>query len=351
MPVKRRQGSPFYWYSFNINNRRFRGSTGKTTEREAKDVERAEYQRAKQGFAQSTDWTLQMVLSTYWNEYAKDKPSAYAIEGNFAYLQRILGKNLKTSELTSGKLIAYRAVRRGEKRKGRKPQPHTINRDFAYLRAAYQHCATHHEQPMPKINWKKLKEAEPPWRTRFLSRSDEAPRLFAVLPHNVREIVVCAIVTGLRKGVILRMDWRQVNLAERKIELIGKRGKDNSVTIPPALMAILSTRPPEKRVGKVFDVTNFRKRWEGAVKAAELHNFTFHDLRHTFGSWARKNRVDLPTIMQAMHHSSIHMTARYANVEPDEVETTFDGVSATLMDTISGTEPQKMAQNRGKADD
>lgn len=350
MPVSKRKGSPFYWYSFAINGRRFRGSTGHTEKSKAKEVERDQYQLAKKSFVPKVDWDLQTVLSTYWNEHAKDTASAYAIEGNFADLQRLLGKGKKTSELTNGNLMDYRAKRRGERRIGKNGKPirqhpkgHTINREFAYLHAAYKHCHLYHKQPMPDIDWKELKAAEPTWRRRFLGREEEAPSLMAVMPINVREIVICAIVTGLRKGNILRLNWDQVNLAERAITVTVKGGKEHIVKIPPALMAILSTRP--KRVGKVFDITNFRKRWQASLVAAGLKNFRFHDLRHTFASWARKNGADLPTLKEALNHSDISMTMRYANVEPDEVETTFDGVSSTLLGTIADTSTQKTAEN------
>lgn len=346
MSVNPRKGSPFYWYSFSINGHRFRGSTGKTTKREAEEVERDAYQREKQNLRPKEDWTLQMVLSTYWTDHARDTNSAYHIEGNFAYLQRLLGKDKKTSELTSGDLMDYRAKRRGEAYNGRFPKAYTINREFAYLRAAYEHCHRFHKQAMPDVDWKGLKAAEPTWRKRFLAREDEAPALMAALPVSAREIVICAIVTGLRKGTILRLDWDGVSLSEKTITVIGKRNKEHTVSIPPALMAILSRKT--KREGQVFDTTNFRRRWNEAVKAAGLKNFRFHDLRHTFATWARKNGIDLATLKEALNHSDISMTMRYANVSPDEVETTFDKVSATLLGTFAGTEAKKSAENSGK---
>lgn len=353
MPVRKRKGSPFYWYSFSINGRRFRGSTGHTEKSRAKEVERDQYQLAKKSFTPQVDWDLQTVLSTYWNEHGKDAKGHRVIFSNCADLQRLLGKGKKTSQLTNGDLMDYRAKRRGEHRTRKDGSPHawgppkaqTINREFAYLLAAYRHCNRYHGQPMPQIDWKTLKVTEPTWRKRFLAREDEAPALMATMPLNVREIVICAIVTGLRRGTVLSLDWDNVKLSEKIITVTGKRGKEHVVKIAPALMAILSTRPVDKRKGKVFDTTNFRKRWDKAVADAGLKNFRFHDLRHTFASWARKNGVDLPTLKEALNHTDISMTMRYANVTPDEVETAFDGVSSTLLGTIQGTEPAKTAEN------
>jgi integrase len=351
MSVYRRENTPYWWYSFNLNGRRFRGSTGKTTKREAAEVERDQIARIEKSFVPRADWTVQVVLSTYWSDHAQFLPSAFDIQTAFANLQRLLGKDKKFAELTSGDLMDYRATRRGEQRfkkdgtpvNRRPPAANSINRDFAYLRAAGAHCERFHRHPMPEIDWKELKAREPSWRRRFLGREDEAPALLAALPAHAREIVICAIVTGLRRDNVLRLEWDQVSLSERHITVILKGGAEHAVSIPPALMAILSTKTSRK--GRVFDATNFRRHWYAAVESAGLKNFRFHDLRHTFASWARKGGVDLPTLKEAMHHSDISMTMRYANVEPDEVVTTFDKVSATLLDTLAVTATPKTAEN------
>ncbi len=82
-----------------------------------------------------------------------------------------------------------------------------------------------------------------------------------------------------------------------------------------------------------------------------MKNFRFHDLRHTFASWARKSGIDLSVLKVAMHHSDISMTMRYANVTPDEVETSFDVVSATLAGAMAGTADEKTAENSGNRND
>lgn len=343
MPVYRREASPFWWYSFTIAGRRFRGSTGETSKRAAEQVERDNYQLAERNLAPKKDWDLQTVLSTYWNEHAKDTASSYDIEGAFAHMYRVLGRTKKLASLTNGDLMDYRAKRRGERLRGRVPAANSINREFAYLHAAIRHCERYHKQPAPEIDWKNLRAKEPTWRTRFLGRTDEAPAFLAALPTNAREIVICAIVTGLRRNNVLKLEWDQVSLAERTITVKVKGGAEHTIKITPVLLAILSTK--QDRRGRVFDATNFRRHWYAALETAGIKNFRFHDLRHTFGSWARKAGVDLPTLMRAMHHSDISMTARYANVTPDEVETTFDSVSATLSVTLQVTADQKTAEN------
>lgn len=333
MPVRKREGSPYFWYSFSVGGRRFRGSTGKTTKREAEDVERDHRQRVKQSQASLSDWTLLMVLNAYWHEHACDRRGYRTIETNLAVLQKALGKDLRTSKLTNGALMDYRARRRGEG-----IRHHTVNREFAYLRAAYEHCHKFHHQPLPRIDWKGLKADEPPGRTRFLSR-EEYGRLMEDAHESLRPIILCAVATGLRKENILSMTWRQVKLEDRLIQVTVKGNKRHAVKIGAALLAALGALPG--RSGRVFDTRNFRKRWDAAVKAAVLEDFRFHDLRHTFASWARQKGADIADIKEALGHSTINMTMRYAHIKPEEHVTAFDRVSEDVLAQSRAQEPKK----------
>ncbi len=345
MPVYRRAGSPFWWYSFAAGGRRLRGSTGRTSKREAEQVERDERHRISQAQGQGADWTLLAVLNAYWAEHAKFKRSATMIEAHLAEIQSGLGGATIAARITAGALMDYRA-----KRRGTGCQSHTVNRDFAYLRAALEHCRQHGVQ-MPAIDWKRLKAVEPPGRIRFLSH-DEYERLMAVAHREIRPVILCAVTTGLRRGDIFRLDWQQVKLGERIIQV--RRTKANKalqIRISPALVAALSTIPPEKRRGKPFIWTGFRRRWEKALKDAEIVDFRFHDLRHTFASWARQAGADLADICEALGHASISMTMRYAHIKPDEHLTAFDRVSAMLL-SRSGAQSAAIAlMGNGKSDD
>ena len=84
------------------------------------------------------------------------------------------------------------------------------------------------------------------------------------------------------------------------------------------------------RKGQVFDTTNFRKRWYAAVADSRLEDFRFHDLRHTFASWARQSGADIADICEALGHSNIAVTMKYAHIKADEHITAFDRVAAAF---------------------
>lgn len=58
---------------------------------------------------------------------------------------------------------------------------------------------------------------------------------------------------------------------------------------------------------------SFRTVFERAVRKADIQDFTFHDLRHTFASRWVKAGVDLPTVKELMGHQDIQMMLRYTH--------------------------------------
>lgn len=234
-------------------------------------------------------------------------------------LSRLLGADTLIADLTNANILDYRAKRRGEGL-----QPHSINRDFNCLKAALNHASVMHSQEVPPLAWKRLRAKEPPNRIRFLSR-DEFDALLAASDPELRRIIQFAVATGLRKDNVLSLNWREVDLSSAMVTVTIKGDKLHTVRLTPPMRAMLATS--DTRRGRVFNVTNFRRRWDAAVRDAKLHDFRFHDLRHTFASWARMAGADLSDICEALGHSDVSVTMRYAHIEPTEHRSAFDRVS------------------------
>jgi site-specific recombinase XerC len=56
-----------------------------------------------------------------------------------------------------------------------------------------------------------------------------------------------------------------------------------------------------------------------ACELAQIDNFHFHDLRHTFASYLRQRGVDLHTIQKLLGHKDGRMTQRYAHLCVDNL--------------------------------
>lgn len=320
MPVYKRKGSPYYWYSITIDGVRFRRSSRCTGKREAELVEAHALHEASTRRKRSEPWRLRDCFGAYWDEHAKHTRSADGIFVKLEALSRILGKDTMIEDISNSDLMDYRAVRVKEGL-----APHGVNRDFAYLKAALRHANTMHGKDIPAIAWSRIRLTEPPHRIRYLSRT-EYHRLLDHCPPSVALIVKVAVATGLRKNNVLKLDWSEVDLSSGLISLRVKGNKRHTVKLPPALKAALSSIPG-KRIGSVFDTRNFRKLFEQAVEKAKLEDFRFHDLRHTCATWMRMGGADLADICEALGHSSVAVTMRYAHIEPEHHVTAFDRIS------------------------
>jgi site-specific recombinase XerD len=65
-------------------------------------------------------------------------------------------------------------------------------------------------------------------------------------------------------------------------------------------------------------LTGNRHWFEDAVKKAGVKNFTWHCLRHTFGSRLASRGIDLRKIQELMGHKTLAVTVRYTHLsQPD----------------------------------
>lgn len=339
MPLYQRPGSPFWWYSFTLNGVRFRGSTGTEDKRKARLIEAEAEAQARARRTHRDAWRLRDCFGSYWDEHARHKRSCDFLFNKLENLSRLLGKDKLITDLTNADLLDYRARRRGEGLAA-----HSVNRDLAVLKAALNHAGQLHGQPLPALAWRRIMVAEAPARVRFLSQAEYAA-LLAAADEPMQLAIRFAVATGLRKSNVMGLTWAQVDLARRTITVPVKGGKLHTVRLTDELRAMLG-RIRDRR-GQVFDLRNFRKRWEAAVKDAGLTDFRFHDLRHTFASWARMNGADIADICDALGHSSIAVTMRYAHIEPTEHRSAFDRVSSAVWHNPSHT-PAKKRGNQGK---
>ena len=62
-------------------------------------------------------------------------------------------------------------------------------------------------------------------------------------------------------------------------------------------------------------------------------DFRFHDLRHTFASWARMKGADLQIVASLLGHKSLAMTIRYSHLSAEfsaDAVARLDGVFGVL---------------------
>jgi integrase len=153
------------------------------------------------------------------------------------------------------------------------------------------------------------------------------------------DLVRVAAYTGLRRGELIALRWRDIDFAAHKVTVrravsagveatSTKSRRAREVPLPDQAAAALDRLnkrsefggPGEyvfaNRLGRRLDATALRRRFERARDAAGLPPLRFHDLRHTDGSLLVAGGVDLQSVKAAMSHSRITTTERYLHARP-----------------------------------
>ena len=83
--------------------------------------------------------------------------------------------------------------------------------------------------------------------------------------------------------------------------------------------------------------------FETVLEIAEIEDFRFHDLRHTFASWYMMNGGDLYELAKILGHSNIKMTERYAKLGKKHIART----GSTAREMWRMMEPERREQIEG----
>ena len=162
------------------------------------------------------------------------------------------------------------------------------------------------------------------YSVRYL-KPDEEERLFKVLPEYLKGIVIVALNTGLRKSNILELRWEQINFDFNFIEVLENKGnKHILIPLNEKLIQFFSNKPDVERKGYIFinpetglPYKDIKKAWSTALEKANIENFRFHDLRHTFATRLIEKNIDIVVAKELMGHADISTIMIYVHSDAD----------------------------------
>lgn len=147
-------------------------------------------------------------------------------------------------------------------------------------------------------------------RSRYLTMA-EAKRLIAAARGPVREAIRWCLLTGIRRGELLRVtkhDFRDGRLLIHE----SKSGQPRAVPLHTDLdPAKFPYGLQVKALGRAFEKVRAR---------AGLEGVWLHDLRRTYGTWLLQAGADLAAIRDLLGHSSIVMTSRYLGASASDLK-------------------------------
>lgn len=181
--------------------------------------------------------------------------------------------------------------------------------------------------------------------------TDEAKQFFSVLNHRQQIIFVLAIYTGMRRGEILGLRWKDINFdnsqiritqtlkPRQRIKIGGKNDNaSRSITVSPFVLSelkkhrtlIIQERWEAKGEyedydlvvcqpnGKPVSTGNFHKFWTRILENTGMRQIRFHDLRHTCASLLLSVGVHPKIVQELLGHSSIKITLDlYSHMMPN----------------------------------
>ena len=133
----------------------------------------------------------------------------------------------------------------------------------------------------------------------------EATRLLAACPDEILPSVAIGLFAGLRAAEIARLDWREVDIERRYIEVKAAKTKTAQrrlVTISANLAIWLA--PHRKIAGPVRPPSiTYRRKFSVALEAAKIEQWPHNALRHSFASYNLAQHQDAAKTALEMGHT------------------------------------------------
>lgn len=336
MELYTRADSKKWWMAFTVNGKRTRKSTGAPIEH--KDVA---YRVMAEAFQKAMNRELlggkdDIPVADAFDMAIARAPSASTKRSYTLTKRRLLGldnfdevwsipENSLMTDITTKTVEEMKANRSGEGLKN-----NTVNMEIRNLRVAYN-IAADEFNVVPGVKFKMMKAFS---KSRYLSDQEEAAvieylEFYAGNPSydKALQLFIFLVDTGARLEEALSIEWSDINLSLRRIEIY--RGKTESLSLVPIyprnaemLNKLHNQKRPFMKMSRavrllrkaIAEVCNDNER-----VIRQRGTATIHSLRDTFATRLIQKGMKLQNIGKLMGHSHATMTAKYAHLETGDV--------------------------------
>ena len=189
-------------------------------------------------------------------------------------------------------------------------------------------------------------------------------RLFLIQAHEegYYEFFLLELTTGMRRGEILGLQWKDVNFSTGELHIrrqVVKKGAQTliskpktkssirTILLPPGMVEILAELkknatcdwvfPSPVKEGEPRNPDSLYGRFQKILKRAQCKKVRFHDLRHTFATMALENGIDIKTLSAMIGHISAETTL---NIYSHITDTMQRQAAVKIDREIGGTDAQ-----------
>ena len=180
---------------------------------------------------------------------------------------------------------------------------------------------------IPKIEKQEMKILHPDHISAYLNAAER---------RNALPMFYLELISGLRKGELVALQWSDLDIENKTISVSKQAGRNSAgepditrpktensirkISIPQDAVDLLVAEHqkhpgspwmfPSPKTGEMYhpdSVVNIHKK---ILKDAGLEHLRFHDLRHTFATLALQNGVDVKTVSSMLGHFDAGFTLR-----------------------------------------
>jgi integrase len=267
----------------------------------------------------------------------------------------------KLGEITPAMVEQYRDWRRASlSPKGKPVTAASVNRELACLRHMFNVAMKGLlilRGGIPAVNPAVAVrlEAEHNERARVLS-AEEFAGLCAHAAAWFKPLLQVAYYTGMRKSEIVGLRWGQVDMKSGVMRLRSgdtKTGEGRTIPLNRALHTLFAELEPgigqapvfvNPETGKPYSTHSIAHAFQRACRDAGITGATFHDLRHTFVTNARRAGIDYFRIMGITGHKTMTVFKRYNLVDQSDLRQAMREMD-TYMDTTVKTDTAERQVN------
>ena len=341
MGVIRRGSSKHLYIQFQFQGRTYIRSARTTDRRAAEQMER-EWRRelhSRAYLGARPRLTIDEAL-TLFCESKRGTPNYPTLKWNSVPVRRLLRVGRYLDELESSDLEQLKHDREDEG-----ISHATIRHLFNLIRGTCKHArrlgyqVASVEYPTLRPSKRRLRYLSPEDEERFLAELDPRRSVKGLAPYEERhsslrntmwdafDLAILLLDTGARYSEIARLEWKQVSLADRSINLWRPKVQNESILfMTDRVYEVLNRRSSERNQRPhVFQNKRGEKRgYAGqslrkALKRGGLSGFTIHTLRHTHATRLVQNGISLYEVKEVLGHTDIKTTMRYAHLDRREV--------------------------------
>lgn len=293
---------------------------------------------------EETAMLLSICVQSYLDDCYGLAPGTQAL---YSYhLSRLLDE---VGDVEMGGLEGCRLVRgfmSALRRQDGKPySPYYLDQVYRTLNTFFVWCVREEVLDRNPMDW--VRRPRVPRRKSPRLTLEEVERLLEAVGetgHPVRNLaMVClAVDSGLRRGEVLGLEIRNVDLDSRVVRVLGKGSKERDIPVGEvaygALRAYLAVRPASSSLrvflssgGKPLTRNGLQTLMYRLKKRSGLPELRWHLLRHTFANHFINGGGGLRKLQKILGHSSIKTTADiYTDPELNELQEVHGRVSPLM---------------------